>query len=120
MRKEDGRRFTSYYAACKMISNKIHCDLIADLDPTLFDNLEFDLETEDGSEREIYMYYLTDCDDDEVRRLERTFSDMLFAYSERLGKWILCVDHFGTPWQAVEVEVLDPDFSDEAILRLEK
>ena len=119
MRKEDGRRFTSYYAACRMIQNMIRCDEVTDIDPTLLDNLDFSLELEDGSERGIYMYYITDCDYDDVQRLERTFSDMLFAYCHSLDKWILCVDHFGTPWQSVEVEVLDPNLPDEIILNLE-
>lgn len=120
MRKgKDGRRFTSYYAACRMIQNKIHCDEVVDIDPTLFDNLDFSLKLEDGSERNIYMCYITDCNYNNVQWLEQTFSDMLFAYCYNLDKWILCVDHFRTPWQSVEVEVLDPNFPDEEILMLE-
>lgn len=115
MRKtEDGRRFTNYAVAVSWIKNLVLCNSIADADPQIYDNRRFDLTDSDGNERDIFQWFITDCDLDEVEFLENAFN-LLFAYSELLDCWILCVDQFGTSWEGIEIEILDNGILDETI-----
>lgn len=64
--------------------------------------MRFELfDEEDGTQRDIYQWFITNCTDDDVEYLEKTFG-LLFTYSDLLDKYILCVDHFGTSWDYVE------------------
>lgn len=47
---------------------------------------------------DIYQYFIIDYRDAE--RLER-FTNELVLYNEELELYILCVTHFGTPWEGV-------------------
>lgn len=114
MRKtKDGKRFTNYYVAVRAIANRILCN-INEIDPSVYDNVRFSLEDEEGNAVEIYQYFLTDCEESDVRYLEKSFG-LLFSYSDKLNLYVLCVDHCGTPWKGVEVQVLDDSISDDTI-----
>lgn len=95
---------TNYLVAVNWLGNsRVMCNNIPNIDPTVWDNLRFSLELEDGCTRDIFTWYITDCDDREVEYLEDKFG-LLFTYSELLAAWILCVDHYGTNWGWVECE----------------
>ena len=95
---------TNYLVAVNWLGNsRVLCNNISAVDPTIWDNMRFSLELEDGYTREIFMWYITDCSNEEVLMLEQSFG-LLFTYSELLDAWILCVDHYGTNWSYVECE----------------
>ena len=113
---------TNYGVAVNWLNNNfILCNDIPTVDPSIFDNAHFGFfyyTDEDGNEyesesdyegegeldehcREIFQYYLTNCTESDVEYLEETFPDLLFTYSDLLGLYVLCVDHFGTGWYYV-------------------
>lgn len=94
---------TNYSVAVNWCNNAlILCNNIAEIDPSVFDNNRFELfNEEDGTEKDIYQWFITDCSDEDVEYLEKTFG-LLFTYSDLLDKYILCVNHFGTRWDYVE------------------
>lgn len=75
------------------------CNNITDVDTFLEYRFDFYNE-EDGTYTDIYQHYLTDCSLDDVEFLEEHFG-LLFAYSETLDLYVLCVDHYGTAWDYV-------------------
>lgn len=50
---------------------------------------------------EIFQWFLTDCNEFDVRFLKESFPELVFAYSAKLDKYVLCVDHYGTGWDYV-------------------
>ena len=102
--------YISFADAVKRFNNSlILCNNIAELDSTLWDNIRFSLEDEDGNYREIMQYFITDCTTEDVRYLEQWFG-LLFTFSEMLDCYILCVDHWGTSWDSVMIEDNSPRF----------
>jgi hypothetical protein len=94
----------SYSDAVKRLNNNlILCNNIPEFDLTIYDNMRFDMEDEDGNMRDIYQWYITDCTDTDVKILEKWYG-LLFTYSEMLDAYILCVDHWGTMWNCVIIE----------------
>lgn len=116
---KDGKRFTTYRAATNMIGNKIMCNNIGEIAPSIWDNLEFNMVDEDGNVIDIYQYFITDCNEADVEYLKKTFG-LLFTYSDELDCYILCVDNFGTPWNGVDVQVLDDSISDDIVRKWEE
>lgn len=96
---------TNYSVAVNWCNNAlILCDNIVEIDPSIYNNMRFELfDEEDGTQKDIYQWFITDCTDDDVEYLEQTFG-LLFTYSDLLDKYILCVDHLGTSWDYVEWE----------------
>ena len=119
MTKVKGKRYTDFATACKWIGNKILCNEIQGIDSSIFDNMRFDFEDDDGNTIDIYQWFITDCNEHDVEYLEKTF-DMKFTYSDMLGLYILCVTHFGTPWNGVDVEILNDDLPDDIVEAMEK
>lgn len=120
MRKENNKRYTDYYTVTKTyLENKILCNQIAEIDPSVYDNMHFGLLDSEGCPVEIYQFFITDCNKDDVKFLEESFG-LLFSFSDALDCYILCVNHFGTLWNGVEVEVTNDDISDDDIIRNEK
>lgn len=96
---------TNYFIATRWLHNSlILCNEITAVDESLYDNARFNFwdEDEDGneSETEIFQWFLTDCSESDVEYLEQHFG-LLFTYSELLGLYVLCVDHWGTSWDYV-------------------
>lgn len=96
---------TNFYIAAHWLHNSlILCNEIPEVDPSVFDNMRFELWTEDEdgyeSETEIYQWFLTDCSDFDVEYLEQHFG-LKFTYSDLLGLYVLCVTHWGTGWDYV-------------------
>jgi hypothetical protein len=103
-------KFTTYRIATHWCHNSyILCNNITEIDPTIYDNAEFDWTDEDGNAREFFQYYITDASQSDVEWLTKTF-DLLFTYSDKLDCYILCVDHCGTGWDYVSCEVKSDDF----------
>lgn len=98
---------TNYKTAANWLHNSlILCNNIVEIDPSIWDNVRFNsiYQDIDGTEhdRDIYQYFLTDCSESEVEFLEDHFG-LLFTFSDLLDVYVLCVDHFGTPWSGVDV-----------------
>jgi hypothetical protein len=95
---------TNYRVATQWMNNSyILCNDIVEKDFSVYENMRFDLEDEDGDTIEIYQWFLSDCSRDEVKYLEETFG-LLFTYSDLLDLYVLCVPHWGTSWDYVYCE----------------
>lgn len=81
-----------------------------EIDESVWGNERFKTEDENGDPIEIYQYFLTSWSESDVEYLEKTFG-LLFAYSEKLDCFVLCVDHWGTMWASVPCEVLSEDWA---------
>lgn len=102
--------FISYSDAVKMFNNHlIMCNNIAELDPTIWENVQFNLFDEYDDPIDIYQYYLTDCSATDVEYLSNWYG-LKFTYSEMLDCYVLCVDHWGTSWSGVMIEDKSPRF----------
>ena len=106
-------RKTNYYNAVHYLHNNlILCNEIVEIDGSVRENVRFDLKDEEGRTVEIFQWFLTDASEDDVEWLEKSFH-LKFTYSDKLDLYVLCVDHFGTPWNGVECECYNDDISDE-------
>lgn len=95
---------TNYRVAVKWCGNSyILCNNIPEIDPTIWDNMLFDLYDEDDNMVDIYQWFISDASEFDVNYLRETFG-LKFAYSELLDCYVLCVDHFGTAWDYVYCE----------------
>lgn len=105
-------RDTTYLKAVNWLHNqRIHCDNILDIDPSVIDNARFSFE-EDGVKVEIFQWFLTDASEEDVEWLEKSFK-LKFSYSNKLELFVLCVDHCGTPWDAVDWKCYNDDIGSE-------
>lgn len=94
-----------YYAAVHWCNNHyIMLNNIHEIDPDFNDPFLFD-ENEDGSSKEIFQYFISDCSEFDKEFLVSNFPELLFAYSDKLQKWILCVDHWGNAWDDVFCDI---------------
>lgn len=90
--------YIDYHSAVHWLNGSlILCNDIPSIDEYFWDNADFSLDDSD----EIYQYFFTSYTDDDVRWMQKHFPDLLFAYSEKFGLWVLCVDHWGTSWDYV-------------------
>ena len=94
----------SYKEATSSLS-LILCNEIINLDQTALEVVYpedfYDNEDEDF---EITQYYLTDANANDAKVLSEKYG-LIFSYSEMLDLYVLCVDHYGTPWESVECNV---------------
>lgn len=99
--------YTTYAEAIKWLRNNyILCNNIVDIDQSVYENMRFsNYDEETDSYTEIYQWFISDCNEDDVEYLEKNFG-LLFTYSDLLDKYILCVDHWGTSWDGVHCRVL--------------
>lgn len=97
--------YTTYARATKWLHNNlILCNNIVEIDSSVYDYIRFDLDDKEGNSTEIFQWFITDCNESDVKYLEKSFN-LKFTYSELLDKYILCVDHWGTNWDYVSCEV---------------
>ena len=98
------KKVNNYKEAVEWFGNhRVLCNNIPQIDPSIFDNANFDWYDEDEeTEVEIFQWFITDCTQDDVVYLADRFG-LLFTYSDLLDCYILCVDHCGTRWDYVEV-----------------
>lgn len=104
-------RQTNYFLASHWLNNSlVLCNDITKID-TDFD-YRFDIYNEESDTcRDIFQYFITDCSEDDVLFLEKSFG-LLFGYSPLLDCYILCVDHYGTSWDYVYCPCYNDDISD--------
>lgn len=59
---------TNYSVAANWCNNAlILCNNITEIDPSVYDNMRFELfDEEDGTQKDIYQWFITDCTDDDV------------------------------------------------------
>ena len=79
----------------------ILCNNITEIDESIYDNLEWQPDEEEGYEweyPEIYQYYLVEPNNYFFEQYKENF---IMSYSNKLDLWVLCVDHFGTSWKGV-------------------
>ena len=73
------------------------CETLDDIKEALSKELQEVLEHED-----INQYFLTACTGFDVEYNEKQLNNALFfVYNEKLDLYVLCVTHFGTPWDSV-------------------
>lgn len=102
----------SYATLCKLcFTDMILCNNIAEIDESIYDNLEWQPDEEDGDDwehSEIYQFYLVDTDNYFFEEYKENF---LMSYSNKLDLWVLCVDHFGTSWKYISsgVQISEKD-----------
>lgn len=97
------KTYIDYYSAVHWTnSSLILFNDIHEIDPDFHNETEPD---EEGNYPEIHQYFLTALNDKNVEWMRKTFPDVILAYSDKLGLWVLCVDHFGTSWDYVWTEV---------------
>ena len=89
-----------------MHNNFILCNNIPEIDEYLFENCELC-----NTDEEFYQYFLSDCSKDDAERLHKWFG-LNFLYSEKLDLYVLCVDHFGTPWNGISCGVYDAEVAE--------
>ena len=100
---------TTYSEAVKWLNNSlVLCNNITEVDPSIYENMYFDYFDENDEPIDIYQWYITDCNQSDVKYLTKYF-DLKFAYSDLLDCYILCVDHCGTSWNYVSCPVNDVD-----------
>ena len=98
----------SYACAVKRFGNSyILCNNIEQLDPSIWDNAEFELYDENSDPVDIFQYFLTDCSRSDVTYLAEWYG-LKFTYSDMLDCYVLCVDHCGTSWDSVMIEDNSP------------
>lgn len=100
---------TNYKVAALWLNNSlVLCNNIAEVDPSIWENAEFETYNEEtGEYAEIYQYFITDCSKSDKEYLQNTFG-LLFTYSDLLDCYILCVDHCGTSWDYVHCDTTNP------------
>ena len=97
MKRTERNIETTYLTAVNWLNNsRILCNDICNIDELFWDNCRFELEEGD----EIFQFFLTNCSLSDVEFLEKHFG-LLFAYSQLLDLYVLCVDHYGTSWDCV-------------------
>lgn len=100
---------TNYKVAALWLNNSlVLCNNIAEVDPSIWENAEFETYNEEtGEYKEIYQYFITDCSESDKEYLQNTFG-LLFTFSDLLDCYILCVDHCGTSWDYVHCDTTNP------------
>ena len=94
---------TNYNTAIHYCGNHyILCNNIVDIDSNLYENILLDNPEDEFPE--IYQWYISDCSEYDVEYLREHFPGIIFAYSELLDLYILCVTHYGTSWDSVPWE----------------
>lgn len=92
----------SYATLCKLcFTDMILCNNIAEIDESIYNNLKWQPDEEEGDDweyPEIYQYYLVNTDSYFFEQYKENF---IMSYSDKLDLWVLCVDHFGTSWKYV-------------------
>lgn len=92
--------YIDYYSAVHWLNRDLIMinDNIFEIDPDFEDPY---IEDESGNPRKIFQRFITDFTEDEIKWMNSTFPEVYFKFSDKLYKWILCVDHWGTSWDYV-------------------
>lgn len=111
MKTENKTFYTDYYTAAHWGGTAlVLCNNIANIDNSIYNNMEFDFFDENGEPKDIYQWFITNDTQSDVEWKKQTFPELLYTYSDLLDCYILCVDHFGTIWKGVQTPVTDKDW----------
>lgn len=101
---------TNYASAVNWLhGGLVMCNKLPEIDPSIWDNMRKSLENEEtGEYSEIYQWFLTSWSEWDVEWMEKTFPDLIITYSNLIGRYVLCVDHFGTRWDYVMITCTNP------------
>ena len=103
---------TTYSKAVKWLHGDIVlCNNVPEIDESVWNNFTEEVCNEDGYYDEVYQWFITSYDEDDVKWLTKNF-DLLFTYSEKLDCWILAVTHLGTSWDYVPCDVKTKDMQE--------
>lgn len=98
-------RITNYAKAVGFIENMVMCNNLPNIDISVFDNVEFEWHNdENNTDIDIYQWFIIDSEKSHVEWLKKSFPALLFSYSDKLERYVLCVDHIGTSWRQVDIE----------------
>lgn len=115
----------SYRTVCeRYIGDMVLCNDIPKVLSELGEYLEEEMvcgslyDEENDQYVDIYQYFicnLNGCTEEDLQELEKNNNDnsILLAYSEKLGVYILMVDHWGTGWDYVMTDIELTDNLDE-------
>lgn len=114
MIKEE-HKITHFYCDYMTAVNWCHNQLVlfnelTELDPNIWDEWP---ETENEEFVQAAQIFITDCSDFDVKYLQSRFSQVYFVWSSKFYKWFLIVDHYGTNWDYVDVEIFKRDDESE-------
>ena len=102
----------SYSTLCELcFTDMVLCNNIPSVDYSIWDNMEWEPEDEDGEYPNIYQYFLVDTDNYWFEIYKDNF---LMSYSDELDVYVLCVTHFGMSWSYIptDVKIIDKELED--------
>lgn len=81
-------------------------DIDTDFNPYegLYEEYDTDGTEEEQDLPEFFQFYITNLSDDSVEWNRETFPDLVYQYSDLVDAWILCVPHYGTSWDYVQIQ----------------
>lgn len=75
----------------------------------LVDNYEsdllFDFDEDMEPRNEVCQVFVTNLPDETIKKLKSLFPSLRLKYFELLENWILLVDHWGTSWDGVYIDI---------------
>lgn len=103
---------TNYFDAVHYLGNSfVLCNNLPAIDASVYDNMSFSTYNEETEDYiDIYQWFVSDCSANDAEYLSNRFG-LLFTYSDLLECYVLCVQHWGTPWKGVSVT--DNEFTEE-------
>ena len=69
---------------------------------------------------DVFNFYATNLQENDVKMYTKQYSNMLFVYSEILDMWVLCTTQCGTPWRGIQVNKYTEDEIKENEERIEE
>lgn len=96
--------YCDYMTAVRWCHNQLVLfNELTEIDPDIWDEWP---EDENENFVQAAHIFITDCSDFDVKYLKSRFSRIYFVWSSKFCKWFLLVDHYGTSWDYVDVEIL--------------
>lgn len=102
-------KYISYYDAIHFFEGnfvQIPMKVVDNYEPELLFDYDEDMEPLN----EVCQVFVTSLTEESVNKLKSLFPSLRFKYFELLEKWILLVDHCGTPWKGVYIEINEETF----------
>lgn len=101
----------SYLEAVNRVAPmRVLCNNIVDVDQSIYDNLmnvwSYTNPDDDEEENlpEIYQWFLTNADENDVKYAQMHYPEVIFVYSDVLDLYVLAVQHYGTSWDSVKID----------------
>jgi hypothetical protein len=95
------KRVSYSEAITKVCDSIILANNLPELDPTIYDDLANKIDSDRPVD--IFQWFITDCSESDIEYANKTFPELLFAHSEALDLYILCVPFYGMSWDDYKV-----------------